>query len=182
MRKKNVQLICSALAGVALLSACGQNEDSAPASDATENEAAEETAVEDAGIPEGMTAQGMSDLRHEKLENVGDAFKAISDQLRSDSPDVAAIQTAVASIPPEVEGMADWFPAGTGPDDGVDTDALAAIWENKADFLEKESNFQAALVELSAAADGGNVAAIGEAFKKTGGTCKACHDDYRKDD
>ncbi len=39
------------------------------------------------------------ETRQKALEDVGDAFKAISDQLKADSADVATIQTAAASIP-----------------------------------------------------------------------------------
>ena len=42
-------------------------------------------------------------------------------------------------------------------------------------------DFNAAVNELAKVAQGGDAAAVKTAFGKVGGTCKACHDDYRKD-
>jgi cytochrome c556 len=60
------------------------------------------------------------------------------------------------------------------------SDALSAIWENRADFDEKMNNLQmgvAGFAEAAATATG--VDDLREAFGNVGGTCKACHDDYR---
>ncbi|SIN99693.1 Cytochrome c556 [Parasphingorhabdus marina DSM 22363] len=165
----------SALAGLLLLSACGQGGEAERAS--------EDSA--DAGattLPNGMTVKEQIEARQGQLEKIGESFKTISDQLKSDSPDVAAIQAAAASVPENATGMADWFAEGTGPDSGVETDALPIIWEEKDDFLAKVTAMQEAAVALVAATEGGDVAAIGAAFRETGGTCKACHDKYRLDD
>ncbi len=171
---RNTHYLGAALAGMMLLSACGQSGgDAAP-------EAAEEAAS--AMLPNGMSVKDQIEARQKALENIGGAFKTISDQLKADSPDIAAIQTAAASVPTEAEGMADWFPEGTGPESGVETEALAIIWEEKEDFLTKVSAMQEAAAALATTAEGGDVAAIGEAFKNTGGTCKACHDKFRLDD
>jgi cytochrome c556 len=40
---------------------------------------------------------------------------------------------------------------------------------------------QAAVAKLNAAAKTGNLDAVKTAFGAAGQTCKACHDDYRKD-
>lgn len=165
----------SALAGLLLLSACGQGGEAEPASEDSADAGA-------TALPNGMTVKEQIEARQGQLKKVGKSFKAISDQLKSDSPDVAAIQAAAASVPEDTTGMADWFPEGTGPESGVETDALPIIWEEKEDFLEKVSTMQEAAVALAAAAEGGDVAAIGAAFQETGGSCKACHDKYRLDD
>ena len=95
---------------------------------------------------------------------------------------MAAIQAAAASVPAETADMADWFPEGSGPASGVETDALPAIWENKADFDSKVDDFQAAAATLASTAAAGDIAAITSAFQATGATCKACHQTYRADD
>lgn len=176
MKIRKFNLTLTALAGVALLSACGDTGGSEPAAEETASEAVTET------LANGMTAKEQIEARQAGLKKIGKAFKTISDNLKLDTPDIAAIQEAAASIPTATEGMADWFPEGTGPDSGVETDALPAIWESKEDFLAKESAFQEAVTKLVAATETGDVAAIGAAFKETGGTCKACHDKYRLDD
>lgn len=171
MKQCKLRIMLPLLAGTALLSACGQNEETEVTSEAASVE-----------LPSGMTVKEQIEARQEQLKKIGKAFKTISDQLKAGSPDIAQIQTAAASVPKEALGMADWFPEGTGPQSGVETDALPIIWEDKADFDEKVTAMQDAAAQLDAVAQGGDVAAIAAAFKTTGGKCKDCHDKYRLDD
>lgn len=175
MFNRKMSLTCTALLSAALLSACGQNESSEAGSEISSEAAS-------TALANGMTVKEQIESRQEQLKKVGDAFKTISDQLKSDNPDLAAIQAAASSIPDATSDMAEWWPEETGPDSGVETDALPVIWEEKEDFLQKISDMQEAAANLVTVADGGDLAAVGEAFKATGGTCKACHDKYRLDD
>lgn len=175
MKFPRVNIAVPAIATVLMLSACGETGGSDATSDATSEAAS-------APLPNGMTVQQQIEARQGQLEKVGEAFKAISDQLKADSPDIAIIQEAAAAVPEATQDMADWWPEGSGPESGVETDALPSIWENMADFQEKVGNMKDAAAQLNVAAQSGDVAAVGEAFKATGGTCKACHDDYRLDD
>jgi len=50
------------------------------------------------------------------------------------------------------------------------------------DFDQKIADFHAAAATLASTAEGGDLAAIGEAFGNTGGACKSCHQTYRADD
>ena len=59
------------------------------------------------------------------------------------------------------------------------TRAKPAIWENTDDFAQKLANFRSEAAALAAAANAGDKAATIEQFKQTGGTCKACHDNYK---
>jgi cytochrome c556 len=64
-----------------------------------------------------------------------------------------------------------------------DTDAKPAIAENMDDFKEKMETFKIEAANLAKiAADGGDLEALKPAFGKVGGSCKACHDDYREKD
>lgn len=172
MKFQKIKFAVPAMAAMLMISACGQSEEKAPVDSDAIN----------AKMPNGMTVKELAHYRHEQYEKVGDAFKAMGDQLKSDSPDVAAIQKEAASLPAIIEGIEGWFPEGSGPETGVDTDALAAIWENKEDFDKKTADFQAAVAKLVAAGETGDLAAIGAAMQGAGATCKACHDKYRMDD
>ena len=175
MKIRQTTLAIAAIAGVSLLAACGGSESSAPESEVAP--AAEEIVLEN-----GMTPKEQIELRQGQLKKLGKAFKTISDELKAGEPDMAVIQAAAASVPVETAGMADWFPAGTGPDSGVKTDALPAIWEQPDLFAEKVSDFEAAAAGLAAAAETADKAAIAAAFAATGGTCKSCHETFRADD
>ncbi len=171
MRRCKSLMIFPTLASLALLSACGQNAES----DA-------DSRLANVELPGGMTVKEQIEARQAHLKEIGKAFKTISDQLKTDSPDLPQIQAAAALVPKEAQGMADWFPEGTGPESGVKTDALPVIWEDTSDFNAKVVAMQDAAAQLNTVAQGGDVAAIAAAFQATGGKCKDCHDKYRKDD
>lgn len=61
------------------------------------------------------------------------------------------------------------------------TRAKAAIWENFDDFASKWAAFGEQAAAMQAVA-GDGLEAIGPAVQQLGGTCKACHDDYRAKD
>lgn len=172
MHIRHSRLAITVIAGLSVLAACGGGGDS------QDTDASDVVTV----LENGMTPQEQIELRQGQLKKMGKAFKGISDQLKSGEPDIAAIQAAAASLPVESAGMEDWFPAGTGASSGVKTDALPGIWEHPEDFAEKVANFRTASDNLAAVANTGDVAAIGEAFAATGGTCKSCHQTYRADD
>lgn len=73
-----------------------------------------------------------------------------------------------------------WDAFGPGTDKG-DTRALPAIWTEQAQFKAGADKFQAEAARLNAAAKTGNLDAIKTAFGAVGQSCKACHDNYRKD-
>jgi len=152
------------------LSACGGGGDAAtdgPGSEVLSN---------------GRTVAEQIALRQDQYEQIGGAFKTIRDELEASSPDIATIQTAAANLPELGTGMGDWFPQGTGPESGVETEALPTIWETPEDFAQKVADFQAAAASIDTAAQSGDLAAIAAAVQPFGGTCKACHDNYRLDD
>lgn len=72
----------------------------------------------------------------------------------------------------------DAYPAGS---DKGETKAKPNIWTDRAGFDKAGKDSYAAAVALADAAKTGDQAKSVAAFKSLGGTCKACHDEYRKD-
>ncbi len=70
------------------------------------------------------------------------------------------------------------FVAGT--ENVGNTKALPAIWTKTADFKKAGDNMQAEMAKLAALAAAGDEAGFKKQFGAVGGTCKACHDDFRK--
>jgi cytochrome c556 len=134
------------------------------------------TACGNPDTPAGRAA----DARHENFEAIGDAAKAVADQLKEAKPDLAKIQTAAATINGFAPKVESWFPAGSGPADGIKTEALQAIWEKPAEFKAEIDKFVAEAAKFQALAQAGDVAAIGEGMKALGGSCKSCHDKFRE--
>ena len=169
-----------------LVSACGQGSDDQAdqaRSEAPQSDVAATTAAAAAAGPLGKAVSGaqakkvMHD-RHEGMEDIGDAMKIASGELRKDSPDLAKVRTAAATFAryaPQVKG---WYPPGTGPDVGK-TRAKAEIWKKPQDFRAKAMAFEKSAHAFSAAARGNDLAAIRGAHAQLGKNCKACHDPYR---
>lgn len=128
----------------------------------------------------GEQAKTLMHDRHEGMEEIGDAMKALGREMKVPSPDLAVVRTHagnIAHLAPQVSG---WFPPGTGPDVGK-TEAKAAIWENPQDFAVKRTAFQQSAARLNELAQGNDVTAIKAAHGDLGKNCKACHDLYREE-
>ena len=67
-----------------------------------------------------------------------------------------------------------------GSDKG-DTKAEPKIWTEMDKFRAAASKMQDEMAKLNVAAKGGNIDAIKAAAGETGKSCKACHDNYRKE-
>ena len=120
--------------------------------------------------------------RHEKFEAIGKAFKTIGDELKKDAPDVARIKESAAAINGYAPQVKDWFPAGSGPQDKVETDALATVWQQRDEFGKAATRLVEAAGALNAAAQTGDLAAVRGAIPPLGAACKGCHERFRAPD
>lgn len=117
--------------------------------------------------------------RQQGLKTLGAAFKTIRDELKAETPDAAKIRTASADIV-RVGGAIDkWFPAGTGPDSGVKTDAKSEIWSDAAGFAAAREAFVREANKWAQLGNGADVSAWKEGAASLGQSCKGCHDKYR---
>jgi cytochrome c556 len=73
-----------------------------------------------------------------------------------------------------------WAAFGEGTDKG-DTRAKPEIWKEAAKYKEAADKMQAEIVKLNTAAKAGNIDALKVAFGPAAASCKACHDNFRKD-
>ncbi len=86
--------------------------------------------------------------------------------------DNASIAESMSKLP--------WAGFVVGSDKG-DTKAKAEIWSDNAKFKDASEKMNGEMVKLAAAARTGNLDAIKTAVGATGGSCKACHDAFRKE-
>ena len=169
-------------ASALLVSACGQKAEET----AEQPEAAEVAAGATAAVAAGPLGKAVSGAqvkklmhdRHEGMESIGDAMKVVGRETKSDTPNLAAIRTAAATIDRLAQQSGGWFPPGTGPDVGK-TRAKAEIWQKPQDFAAKDKAFVQAAREFKAAADSGDIDEIRGEVVDLGKACKACHDPYR---
>lgn len=121
--------------------------------------------------------------RHEHFEALGKAFKSLGDELKKDAPDVAKVKESTTAINGSAAQVKTWFPAGSGPQDGVKTHALEAVWKNPDGFGQAAAKLTDAATALDAAAQSGDLAAVRGAVPPLGAACKGCHEHFRaKDD
>ncbi len=84
----------------------------------------------------------------------------------------ADVLATVAKLP--------WAAFGEGTDKG-ETRAKPEIWKEAAKFKEAADKNQAEIAKVVAAAKTGNLDNLKAAFGSAAPTCKACHDNFRKD-
>jgi len=73
-----------------------------------------------------------------------------------------------------------WVAFGEGTDKG-DTKAESKIWAEKAKFNELADKMQVEMAKFSAAAKTGNADSMKAALGGVGGSCKSCHDAFKKE-
>lgn len=123
---------------------------------------------------------GVYKARHDNFEAMGRAMKGTADQFKSGNPDIAAIRAnaaALAAAAPKVAGM---FPKGSGIEGNPKSEALPVIWQKPADFAAANKRLVDATRAFQAAAAKGDMPAVQAAFGAVGGSCKGCHETFRK--
>ena len=121
--------------------------------------------------------QGAIDYRQAIYKSIGGHMSAISGILKREVPhtdDLALHARGLADLAPVTQHI---FPEASA---NGRTKARAAIWDEPEDFAAKRSDFIDAAAGLGAVADADMDQFVG-AFRTLGGTCKACHDDYKDD-
>ena len=119
--------------------------------------------------------------RQAGYKKMGAAMKALNEQLKSDAPAKAVMVSAARTIAVTAPDQPKLFPAGSGASAGVPTDALPAIWTDRATFDAKMASLIAESAKLLTVANGGDLAAIRAQAKATGATCSGCHRQFRAD-
>jgi cytochrome c556 len=130
-------------------------------------------------IPAIAVAQNVDIIKERKknFEAMGDAAKPTGQMLKGEAEfDIAAVKNAIKVFQEKAALQPKLFPDDSK--EGAKTEALPAIWENKADFEERFTK----LAEAAKAAD----ASITDAdtfeaeWPKVMGNCGGCHKKYRK--
>src|ERR1700754_117846 len=114
--------------------------------------------------------------RQDKLRDMGGALKAITDELKKPKVDWDNVIIPNAqTIKDRSVYLLNWFPKGTGPETGVKTYALPAIWQKTDDFTKIGKATQAEAVKLDQVANSRNVDALRAEAVALGKSCKSCH-------
>lgn len=121
--------------------------------------------------------------RQDKLRDMGGALKGIDDELKKRNPDWDGTILPNADTLQSRSGyLLNWFPKGSGPESGVKTYALPAIWQKPDDFTRLGKAMMAETAKLKQIASTKNPDALKVEVVTLGKNCKACHDSYRSPD
>lgn len=134
------------------------------------------------GVAEDFDPEPIIQGRQAGLRDIGAAFKAISDELKASSPVLATLRHNAKQIEDLTTQQKFWFPAGTGPDADIETQAKPEIWQFAAEFKARQDAFSQEARKLAQIAAGEDVSAIRVQWRELGKTCKSCHEKFREED
>ena len=120
--------------------------------------------------------------RQDNLSQIAGANRGIRDELENPEPSIEVIRTNSAILSELLPQLPTWFPEGTGPETGAETEALPVIWERWSDFEAAHGRAVAAVEALAAAIDTEDLEQIRTAAGEVGPNCGGCHDTFRLDD
>lgn len=129
----------------------------------------------------GPDGQAAILARQAGYKKMGAAMKALNAQIKSGAPDKAVMAASAATILETARGQGALFPPNSGAAAGIKTDALPAIWADKAKFDADMTAMVGEAGKLVATVHAGNDAAIAAQTKALGDTCKTCHQQFRQD-
>ena len=113
--------------------------------------------------------------RMKTMEAIRGGMKTLGDMAKGETRfDAEKAAAALATIAKNGELVPEKFKA---KEMDPASEALPAIWDNFDDFVEKTEDMVMATKSVGTISD---KAALGAALGQIGGTCKACHRDYRE--
>jgi cytochrome c556 len=136
-------------------------------------------AVASAYAHPGHAAKAVA-VRQAHFDTQGKTFKAITDEVKKDQPDMATLTQDAARLEDLANNLPSWFPKGSGPQAGVKTAAKAEIWSDPDGFAGAADRFQVAASKLNQAAKIGDLATVKAEVRDVGGACAACHAKFRE--
>jgi cytochrome c556 len=118
--------------------------------------------------------------RQSNYKEIGGAFKSITDELKSGTPDFNSIASAAREILARAQNQLQYFPQGSGPESHEKTRAKSAIWSDLAGFTRAHETFVAGAQRLvEAAGSSADRTTLSNLRAALGQDCKACHDRFR---
>jgi cytochrome c556 len=110
----------------------------------------------------------------------GAAMKAVVPLARGDAAwNAAAPVPALESLLASARNTPAMFPAGSGPESGLKTRALATIWTRRAEFEASAKSLADAAEAMLAAARANDEAGFKRGFAALSRPCASCHETFR---
>lgn len=117
--------------------------------------------------------------RKKGFKVMGKSMRAMGKMMKSGDVDMAVVANKVKAIKVQSLKMSDWF-AKESSNEKYSTDALPAIWSDKADFAAKAKALQDAAKDIEAKLTQDDFQ-LRSAMLQLKKTCGSCHDKYKAD-
>jgi cytochrome c556 len=113
------------------------------------------------------------------MKAIGGHMGAASQILRGLVAPEGDLQVHAQSLAALTTNIPRLFPEGS---DFGETEALPAIWDDRAKFEEAAEAAKTATSAFAEAVAGGDMETIAAAHREVGKSCKGCHESFRKED
>lgn len=114
-------------------------------------------------------------LRNYLMENVGDNAKELDKKVKAG--DIAAAKVNAQAIALHAMRVPDLFPQGST---STTSRAKDEIWQQWDEFVKGSEALKTEADQLAVTIAGGKADEVGAQLKKVFGSCKSCHDSFRK--
>lgn len=114
-------------------------------------------------------------LRTYLMENVGDNAKELDKKVKAGN--IAAAKVNAQAIALHAMRVPDLFPQGST---SATSRAKDEIWQNWDEFVKGSEALKTESDQLAVTIAGGKADEVGAQLKKVFGSCKGCHDNFRK--
>ncbi|WP_443748593.1 c-type cytochrome [Asticcacaulis solisilvae] len=138
-------------------------------------------AVTAVSLPASADTAATVAARSDFFHGLGKSFKGLREELKAPSPDLTLVRKYTGDLAAAAPKLPAQFPAGSGPQPGVKTEAKAEIWSDAAKFQQAAGALNTAAQALNTTAQGSDIAAIRTATGNLGQTCKTCHMSFRQE-
>ena len=121
-------------------------------------------------------------MRQMNYGDLGAAYKSMTDELRKKKPGRYMYGRYLKQLVNLSHDQAkyDWFPAGSGPESGLETAATPEIWTKNTEFREWVEALPVEADKLQEiVTNKGEISEIKAQHKALGKTCKGCHEPFR---
>ena len=115
--------------------------------------------------------------RQNVMKAIGGNMGAIAAIMQGKVEHKSHLKMLATALNADSKAVRDIFPEGS---DLGETNAKPEIWQKPDEFKAAVEKLETNADKFLAAVDSGDQAAIGEAMKALGGSCKGCHDDFRQ--
>ena len=123
-------------------------------------------------------ASGIVKERMQLMKSYGRSMKSINAAIRNQSAESnSIIRTEATKMVKTTGKLLNLFPIGSG---GGVSEASPSIWDKPGEFVQMINTFTQAVRELAEASNLNSQALQIKSFRRVGGACKGCHQDFRE--